>query len=207
VQNKNTFTNNLKNLCLLIEPALFPKFFEILQGGFMVKCRVGISIKTLLCEKLGLTPAYVMGRISTIFLDGKPVDDIESAVIKDGSSLALSAAMPGLVGATMRREGVYSSLRSSITYEEKHSNYLSKEGLISLKLYNLLIDELGPLLLKRGIFVKSTELSAFLTKQSDNFWRGCKEILLGGKPVERSVLQKSNLPAWYDWVYLTVLTG
>jgi len=191
----------------LIEPALFPKFFEILQGGFMVKCRVGISIKTLLCEELGLTPAYVMGRISTIFLDGKPVDDIESAVIKDGSSLALSAAMPGLVGATMRREGVYSSLRSSITYEEKHSNYLSKEGLISLKLYNLLIDELGPLLLKRGIFVKSTELSAFLTKQPDNFWRGCKEILLGGKPVERSVLQKSNLPAWCDWGYLTVLTG
>jgi hypothetical protein len=207
VQNKNTFTNNLKNLCLLIEPALFPKFFEILQGGFIVKCRVGISIKTLLCEELGLTPAYVMGRISTIFLDGKPVDDIESAIIKDGSSLALSAAMPGLVGATMRREGVYSSLRSSITYEEKHSNYLSKEGLISLKLYNLLIDELGLLLLKRGIFVKSTELSAFLTKQPDNFWRGCKEILLGGKPVERSVLQKSNLPAWCDWVYLTVLTG
>jgi hypothetical protein len=191
----------------LIEPALFPKFFKILQGGFMVKCRVGISIKTLLCEELGLTPAYVMGRISTIFLDGKPVDDIESAIIKDGSSLALSAAMPGLVGATMRREGVYSSLRSSITYEEKHSNYLSKEGLISLKLYNLLIDELGPLLLKRGIFVKSTELSAFLTKQPDNFWRGCKEILLGGKPVERSVLQKSNLPVWCDWVYLTVLTG
>jgi hypothetical protein len=207
VQNKNTFTNNLKNLCLLIEPALFPKFFEILQGGFMVKCRVGISIKTLLCEELGLTPAYVMGRISTIFLDGKPVDDIESAIIKDGSSLALSAAMPGLVGATMRREGVYSSLRSSITYEEKHSNYLSKEGLISLKLYNLLIDELGPLLLKRGIFVKSTELSAFLTKQPDNFWRGCKEMLLDGKPVERSVLQKSNLPARCDWVYLTVLTG
>lgn len=207
MQNKNTFTNNLKNLCLLIEPALFPKFFEILQGGFIVKCRVGISIKTLLCEELGLTPAYVMGRISTIFLDGKPVDDIESAIIKDGSSLALSAAMPGLVGATMRREGVYSSLRSSITYEEKHSNYLSKEGLISLKLYNLLIDELGLLLLKRGIFVKSTELSAFLTKQPDNFWRGCKEILLGGKPVERSVLQKSNLPAWCDWVYLTVLTG
>ena len=207
MQNKNTFTNNLKNLCLLIEPTLFPKFFEILQGGFMVKCRVGISIKTLLCEELGLTPAYVMGRISTIFLDGKPVDDIELAIIKDGSSLALSAAMPGLVGATMRREGVYSSLRSSITYEEKHSNYLSKEGLISLKLYNLLIDELGPLLLKRGIFVKSTELSAFLTKQPDDFWRGCKEILLGGKPVERSVLQKSNLPAWCDWVYLTVLTG
>jgi hypothetical protein len=207
VQNKNTFTNNLKNLCLLIEPTLFPKFFEILQGGFMVKCRVGISIKTLLCEELGLIPAYVTGRISTIFLDGKPVDDIESAIIKDGSSLALSAAMPGLVGATMRREGVYSSLRSSITYEEKHSNYLSKEGLISLKLYNLLIDELGPLLLKRGIFVKSTELSAFLTKQPDNFWKGCKEMLLDGKPVERSVLQKSNLPAWCDWVYLTVLTG
>jgi hypothetical protein len=172
-----------------------------------VRCRVGVSIKALFCEQFGLTPEYVVERISTIFLDGKPVDDIESAIIKDGSSLALSAAMPGLVGATMRREGVYSSLRSSITYEEKYSNYQSKEGAVTIKLFNLLMKELGPLLLKRGIFVKSTELSAFLTKQPDNFWRGCKEMLLDGKHVERSVLQKSNLPARCDWVYLIVLTG
>ena len=34
-------------------------------------------------------------------LDGKPVDDIGSSFLHDGSTLALSAAMPGLVGATL----------------------------------------------------------------------------------------------------------
>lgn len=197
--------NNVKNLHITIDPTHFSNFYEILQGGFIVRCRVGVSIKALLCEQFGLTPEYVVERISTIFLDGKPVDDIESAIIKDGSRLALSAAMPGLVGATMRREGVYASLRSSITYEEKYSNYQSKEGTVTLKLFNLLMEELGPIFLKRGIFVTSPEMPAFLTKQPDNFWKACKEILYDGKPVEYSILQKSNLSAQVDWVFLTVL--
>ncbi len=205
MQNKNTLDDNAKHLHITIDPTHFSNFYEILQSGFIVRCRVGVSIKALLCEQFGLTPEYVVERISTIFLDGKPVDDIESAIIKDGSRLALSAAMPGLVGATMRREGVYASLRSSITYEEKHSNYQSKEGTVTIKLFNLLMEELGPIFLKRGIFVTFPAMATFLTKQPDNFWKACKEILLDRKPVVYSILQKSNLPAQCDWVFLTVL--
>jgi len=45
----------------------------------------------------GLDEDYVTQRISTIFLDGKPVDDIDTLLVRDGAVLSLSAAMPGLV--------------------------------------------------------------------------------------------------------------
>jgi len=77
----------------------------ILQQGFLLKAQVGCSMKRFLIEGIGLSPEYIAERIQTIFLDGSPVDDLDSAIIKDGSHLALSAAMPGLVGAAMRRGG------------------------------------------------------------------------------------------------------
>ena len=61
-------------------------------------------------------------------LDGKPVDDIGAALVQDGSTLALSAAMPGLVGATLRRGGAYSSFRSAITYHETGERLRAGEG-------------------------------------------------------------------------------
>jgi len=71
----------------------------------MISATVGCSIKNLLCNQFDITPEYLSDRISTIFLNGKPVDDVESAIIKDNSILALSGAMPGLVGATFRKGG------------------------------------------------------------------------------------------------------
>ncbi len=98
-------------------PDRYSSFFQFLQGGFFLGASVGCSIHELLCEQLGLGEEYVLQRITTLFLDGKPVDDIDSAVVRDGATLSLSAAMPGLVGAAMRRGGAFASLRSSITAE------------------------------------------------------------------------------------------
>ena len=65
----------------------------------MVETPVGCSVKTMLNNTLGMDDNYVEDRIKTIFLDAKPVDDINTACINDGSVLALSGAMPGLAGA------------------------------------------------------------------------------------------------------------
>ncbi|OQX15922.1 MAG: hypothetical protein BWK80_40550 [Desulfobacteraceae bacterium IS3] len=113
------------------------------QQGVQIKIPTGCSLKTLLCEVWEIPQDYVTNRISTIFLDGKPVDDLEAAMIRDGSVLSLSAAMPGLVGAVMRRGGSLASFRSSITYAENENMPERKEGVITLKLFNLLIAELG----------------------------------------------------------------
>jgi hypothetical protein len=96
---------------MCLEDELIPRFFQLLQQGFAVKVQAGCSVKTLLCEQLGLSPEYLEERIQTIFLDGRPVDDVNSAIIEDGSTLALSAAMPGLAGATLRKGGYYAPMR------------------------------------------------------------------------------------------------
>lgn len=98
-----------------------------------------------------MNPDYVNYRITTVFLDGSCVDDLKTTIIKDGSVLALSSAMPGLAGATMRRGSTYASLRESITYSEKGDSTLGSEGTVTVKLFNVLINELGPVFLQRGI--------------------------------------------------------
>ena len=84
----------------------------------LVKVRVGESIRSLLSEQFGLTQEYVKNRIQTAFLNGKPVDDFDTAVVGEGSVLTLSGALPGLAGATLRKGGFFSSLRASLSYQK-----------------------------------------------------------------------------------------
>src|SRR6185369_92588 len=94
-----------------------------------------------------------------IFLDNRPVDDLERSLVHQGSRVTLSAAMPGLVGATMRRSGFYASLRQGISHAEPGGESEAGEGTIRLKLFNLLLPELGPVILGRGILLRPAELA------------------------------------------------
>jgi hypothetical protein len=140
----------------------------------MIKVQVGCSIKTMLCKQFGLSAHYVEDRVKTIFLDGKAVDDIDSAIIKDGSTLALSAAMPGLAGATLRRGGPLALLRSQTTHREEKKYFPRREGMVVLKLFNLLVNDLGLRFLKEGIFVRRENVDGFLLSLPEEFWAGCK---------------------------------
>jgi hypothetical protein len=192
-------------LRLTISSAEESRFSEILQKGFAFNTLIGVSIKTFLCDFMALDHEYIQERISTIFLDGKAVDNIEEAIISEGSTLALSSAMPGLAGATLRRDGLYASLRDSITYKEKASNCRMKEGVIIVKLFNLLIDDIGSVFLQKGIVLKSRELQNFFIKQPDNFWRNCSELTLAGKSIDYENLLAGNRLIQHDEVELTVL--
>ena len=182
-------------LCLCLEDDLIPRFFLLLQQGFMVKVQVGSSIKSLLCQQFGLSPEYVENRIQTIFLDGKPVDNVDSATVKQGSTVALSAALPGLVGATLRRGGYYAPMRSQISHREEASPEPHHEGMIFLKLFNMLLKELGPSFLKRGIWIKGKDLSDFFKRQPDDFWARCKGAKLDGEKIDLKTLKEIN---WAD---------
>jgi hypothetical protein len=184
-----------RKVCLCLDDDLILRFFLLLQQGFMVKVQVGSNIKSLLCQQFGLSPEYLEKRIQTIFLDGKPVDSVDSAIVKEGSTLALSAAMPGLVGATLRRGGYYALMRSQISYREESAPAPHHEGMIFLKLFNLLLKELGPSFLKRGILIKGKHLSDFLKRQPDDFWAGCKEAKLDDEKIDLETLKEIN---WAD---------
>jgi len=137
-------------------------FFPLLQKGVTVPVTVGCTLKSLLCNQLMIPADYVTDRITTIFLDNRPVDDIDRTVIQEGSRVTLSAAMPGLVGATMRRGGFYAALRQGISHGVGSKVVADKQGAIRIKLFNLLLAELGPLVLTRGILLERDELVELL---------------------------------------------
>lgn len=182
---------------------LVSHFFLLLQQGVTIRSRTGCSVTAFLREELGAN-IETIEKIQSVVLDGKPVDDLESAVIKDGSVLALSAAMPGLVGATLRRGGTYSSFRSAITYHETQEECVKGEGLVQIKVFNLLMAELGPGLLQRGVVISSEEFIRFATGQSQDFWRGCRQIILDGKPLDAGELQDTTCLSGKGQVFLSV---
>ncbi|OQY59512.1 MAG: hypothetical protein B6245_06325 [Desulfobacteraceae bacterium 4572_88] len=166
----------MKAISLTVKTNEMFSFFPMLQHGVMLKTRVGCSVKTLLCENCGVSPAYVEDRIKTIFLDGQPVDDIDTAILRDGSSLALSAAMPGLVGSTFRRGSHLAAFRSTITHQKADTPAQVQDGLITLKLFNLLLRELGPGFLERGVWIGKDTLEDFLKTQPAEFLQQCRMV-------------------------------
>jgi len=139
----------------------------LLQQGLRTRARDGASISEFLVEELGVDPGYVRSRITTVFLDGSVVDDLDGAHLHEGSRLALSAAMPGLVGATLRKGGFYAAMRSDITLAAEAAEAADAVAgrsavSVQVKLFNLLIEELGPALLAHGFALAPAEAEALL---------------------------------------------
>lgn len=143
------------------------RFIGLLQQGVTLPASTGCSVWSFLVDQIGIAPEYVQERISTIFLDGDVVDSLERAVVRDGSVLALSAAMPGVAGATLRKGGFYSAMRSTITHNADASAAASGAagaGTVRVKLFNLLIPELGPVFLARGVVLEPGEATGLLPR-------------------------------------------
>ena len=198
--------STVKTLLFFTEPAALPRFDDLLQTGFIVTTLMELSVRAYLSGELGLPNRYIDTRVTTIFLDGKPVDNIDSAVIREGCTLALSSAMPGLVGATMRRDSHYASLRNTISYRAPDRSGLPVQGPFRIKLFNLLLKELGPVFLERGICVPLSELAGFLARQPAGFFRALKKVTLEGKEIEASSLVQPGRLNTDELVYVAVST-
>ncbi len=190
-------------LCLTVEEDLIPTFYKLLSQGFTVKARVGCTLRELLCRQLGLSADYIEQRVQTIFLDGKAVDNIDTAVVRQGSTLALSAAMPGLAGATLRRGGAYASMRSQISYEGTPVPDHVKDGELVLKLFNLVARELGPRFLEQGVWINGKNLQGFFQQAPDSFWAGCRAAELNGQLFDIDRLAKMEWAQQQVFVTLT----
>lgn len=183
----NTFGQD--HMSLTLSDSLMPRFFYLLQKGFMVEAQVGCSIKSLLCDQLGVNPRYLEEKIQTLFLDGKAVDDVDRAIIRDKATLALSAAMPGLVGAILRKGGYYTPMRKEISHKGDPATSTPRRGKVLLKLFNILAEDLGPMFLTKGIIVETEEIRAFIASQDDGFWKGLIEIRVNGEAIDQGGLR------------------
>ncbi len=173
---ESTRSDSVPTLGLTVPVERVACFFPLLQRGVGVRARLGIPVGAYLREGLGLSDATIEARIQTVFLDGRPVDDIEGALLREGSTLALAPAMPGLMGAMLRRGGYYAPMRSGITHRGGAAPQGAGEGFITVKLFGAALRELGPALLARGVAVDGGTLASLLESLPEDCCGG-----LGGK--------------------------
>jgi hypothetical protein len=181
-------------LCLTIPADQIVCFFPLLQKGFALEVSLGRPIRALLRDQLGVPEEYIDARIQTVFLDGKPVDDIDTALVWDGAILALAPAMPGLMGAMLRRGGYYAPMRSGITHRDDTATQGSGKGRIVVKLFGMALRELGPVFLARGVGVDAEDLAKAVRGLPED----CREGLGSPEVLDKQgsvVLQVTIAPA------------
>jgi hypothetical protein len=174
----------IQHIRLIVEAGLISRFLKLTERGFKLQIKTGLTIRELLCQHLSISEDYVDNRIQTIFLDGKPVDDVDTASLENGSRLALSAAMPGLVGITFRKGGFYAALRSSISYTKTDNLIVKGAGEIVLKLFNMVARELGPELLEKGIRIEGHVFHHFMLRNSEDLKAASTSVHLNDKKID-----------------------
>ena len=171
--------NPVRDLYLEMDPDMIAGCFSALYSkGVVIRASLACTLKELLCEQVGVAPEYLEKRIQTVFLDGQPVDDVDQATVSNGATIALSAAMPGLVGAVLRKGGTFAGLRKSITYCSDTNGQVTCSGSVTVKLFNMTTREVGPLLMSHGIIIKGDELLDIIRKWAKELHHGCREIRL-----------------------------
>jgi hypothetical protein len=172
-----------QRLILTIAAGSLSRFLPLLGRGFTVEGAAGGSVEGFICRACGISPEYLDERVQTVFLDGKAIDDLRQARVRDGSTLALSAAMPGLAGAVLRRGGAYAAMRRQISYEGAGPEEGREAIRVKLKLFNLVAQELGPGFLSRGIRVRGGDLNDFLDRMGPGLRSICRAAEWNGRPV------------------------
>ena len=191
-------------LRLDIRSELLPRFFYLLQQGFVVMTQTGCSIKDFLCGQMDIGENYLKNRIQTLFLNGMPVDDVEKAYIDNNATLALSGAMPGLVGAVLRSGGSLAAMRNVISYSGGTVTTEKGETRIKIKLFNLILKELGPLFLANGALIPTEKFQDFLSHNLTDLKHACSSIQLDDRQINIAELESIT---WTDpEIFLQVIS-
>ena len=140
----------------------------LLRRGVLLPARGGdvVSLGRFLTLGLGLEEAYVESRIQTILRNGLAVDDF-AVPLASGDRLALSAAMPGVAGAALRRGGRYAAMRAAITQRREDAPpapiaQLEEPVWIELRCFNSIAEELAGHLLCRGLAARPADAGQVL---------------------------------------------
>jgi hypothetical protein len=193
--------DNINRLKLTVSAALLPYFSQLLEQGFILKAPLGCSIRDLICGQLGLESQYLEEKIQTIFLDHKPVDDPDSAILHEGAVMALSAAMPGLAGATLRKGGRFAALRKRISCDTAAERRSEQKTKVTIKYFNMVAKELGRKHFDKGVWIKGSNLNWFFSKHIENLKARIKSVQLDDQEIDTNRLSEI---IWQEEVFLRI---
>lgn len=163
----------------------------MLQKGFYVLSVEGRTVIEFLTEDCSINSGYIQQKIKTIFINGGPVDDIFNTRIKDGEEIALSGAMPGIVGAMMRIGSPYAPMRDNITVKPEEIINTGKKILVGLKLFNAILSDKGMDFLYNGILLTRQRLYDFFVRNESEIRKNCIGISINGSYIETSLILDS----------------
>jgi len=171
-------TAKLPRIKIVVEKESLSFFTTILQSGIEMTTEANIPLGKFLCSCPGFSEQYLAETVQTIFLNGTALDDLQTPLNAPHPVVALSAAMPGLAGAILRRNSLHSALRTK-TGLDKTQHSASGPLAVTLKLFNRIARDKGELLLTRGVVIASQPLSVFFAKRPEMVARICSTTLNG----------------------------
>lgn len=161
-------TAPLPQLILTVPHEAIAGFASLLQHGMLCAVDRPVAVLPFLLSLPGFTEEYIEKSVQTIFINGIAVDRLDR-VVAAGSTVALSAAMPGLAGAIFRRQGLHGSLRSQPEAQALPLRSESASGFVTLKLFNSIAGERVAALLTNGILIAGRALCSFAARQPHLF--------------------------------------
>lgn len=165
--------NNVNCLSFIMDSQSRLAWNFILQKGVHLTALSGMTVRQFLVEVLGYDHCFIDETVRTVFLNSSPVDDIDTAFVKDGDKVALGSAMPGLVGICMGRDNPYKEFRSGIACSEDDGGETAEQAIsVFIKIFSTLAVETGEDVLGRGIGMKANELMDFMGKQKAHLVEG-----------------------------------
>lgn len=171
-------------LTLILTPEALTGFSSLLQHGILYPVSQPVPLVPFLLSLPGFTGDYIEKTVQTIFVDGIAADSLDRDLTA-GSTLALSAAMPGLAGAIFRRQGIHGSLRSQPQEQKKIGG--AAAGMITLKLFNSIATDRIQDLLTTGVLVGGKAFHDFAGMR-ESLFQPPMMVQYEGQQVEYSAL-------------------
>jgi hypothetical protein len=153
------------------------RYTGLLQTGVVIRAMLPCSIGDFLAALPGFSRDYIINRVQTIFFNGTAIDNLEDPLSGTTPTLALSAAMPGLAGAILRRNSRHAALRTQVATDSSRQYGIAQ---VRLKLFNMIAEERGETLLAAGVDSTGAELLDFFS-YNQPLLHSITRILFGGE--------------------------
>lgn len=186
-----------------IPPSVWAPLFVT---GVLLPLPRPMSVAAWLVGELGLKPDYVAGEIGAAFLDGRPLDDFDAATLHPGATLAVGAAVPGLVGISLNRGSPLACFRHDISQATaERASSEQGAGEVRLKLFNFPARALGAGLAARGAGVAAAQLAQWCAENAGALAAGGARFRHAGRESASLDAAILNLPG--DAVVLLRASG
>lgn len=170
--------------CTTSRPALL-RLATMFPSGFYLDAFEGEPLSSVLLRLPGFSADYIEGRIQTLFFNGDAIDDLGLLLTGATATIALSAALPGLAGAILRKNSPHAALRKTQT--EHRPARAGSPVLVRVKLFNAVAIERGPDLCRNGVRINATDLASFLALRP-SLLADLRDIELDGEGVAAETL-------------------